>query len=137
VSAPTGDNIWLWLISLILTSGTAKVLFDAAKDWRNRVGKDQRHVATIDASIVTVAKARDELAEDNARLRATLAEERAYHEADRKRWEGEKANFRSEIAELQAQIRRERDEAERRYAALLQRLTELSERHAPDADGAY
>lgn len=131
MSPPDGDNIWFWLISILLTGGGGKFLYDSIKDWRSQPSKDARHVATLDASIVTVAKARDELAEDNARLRATLAEERAWHEAERSRWESEKTRFRQEIAELQAQIRLERDEAERRYAALLARLAELSARHAP------
>lgn len=128
---PTGDNIWFWLISVILTTGTGKVIWDSVKDWRNRLTKEQRQVATIDASIVTVAKARDELGEDNARLRAILAEERQRHDTERARWDAERVSLRQEIALLETQIRRERDEAERRYNDLLNRLADLSARHAP------
>lgn len=131
---PNGDNIWFWLISILLTGGAGKSLFDFVKDWRARPSKGERQVATIDASIVTVAKARDELAEDNARLRAMLDEERTRHDGDRARWDAERASLRREIEELREQIRRERDEAERRYDTLLARLADLSARHAPQEE---
>lgn len=126
-----GDNIWVWLVGLIMTTGTAKVIFDGFRDFLNRPSKSQQHVATIDASIITVARARDELVEDNQRLRDEITELRQRHAEDRTRWENEKTAFRREIAELQERIRLERDEAERRYTALLERLSQLSARHAP------
>lgn len=131
MSTPSGDNIWFWLISALLTGGGGKFLYDSVKDWKSQPGREQRHVATIDASIVTVARARDELAEDNALIRATLAEERKHHDHERAIWNAEKVSLREEIEILRVQIRRERDEAEQRYESLLRRLAELSARHAP------
>lgn len=131
MTPPTGDNIWFWLISAILTGGGGKFLYDSFRDWRNQPGPDARRVATIDASIITVARARDELEEDNARLRAMIGEERARWDLDRAAWTAERLSLRAEIEELRAQIWREREESRERYDSLLARLSELSARHAP------
>jgi hypothetical protein len=126
----TTNNVWIYLIALVLGGGGVKSVLDFIKEWRSRPSQEERHVSTVDASIITVARARDELADDNDRLRTTLSEERARFDQERARWDAEKELFRKEIAELQAQIRKERAEAERRYDALLERLAELSARHA-------
>lgn len=62
-------------------------------------------IAEVDASLVVVAKARDELEEDNRRLRLTLSEERQAHEKDRSRWDREKTQLRSEIDALETKLR--------------------------------
>lgn len=132
---PPTDNPWLWLISLLLAGGGGKFLYDTVRDIRNQIrnqpDKSQRHVATLDASLVTVARARDELEEDNSRLRAILAEERSRWDSERTTWNTERSSLRAEIEELKAQIRREREESDRRYDVLLRRLSDLSARHAP------
>lgn len=84
---------------------------DAIKTWRaarRRNTPSARDAATIqevDASLVVVAKARDELEEDNRRLRLTMAEERRAHAADRSRWEHEKLLLRNEIDALESKLR--------------------------------
>lgn len=64
-----------------------------------------KNIAEVDASLVVVAKARDELQQDNTRLRQELAEERASHNEDRDRWAYEKARLRDEIDQLEAKLR--------------------------------
>lgn len=130
MNPPSGSNAWIFLISALLTGGGAKFLYDMVKDIRNRPTKEQQHVSTIDASIVTIARARDELAEDNSRLRSMIGEERSRWDSERSAWAAERLSLRSEIASLEALIRREREESAARYDALLQRLSDLSARHA-------
>jgi gamma-glutamyl:cysteine ligase YbdK (ATP-grasp superfamily) len=86
----------------------------------------------VDANIATVIRARDELEEDNKRLRQTLSEERkqrsedeARHATDRARWLFDQERYRADIARLEAQIRVERDDAAARYDALLETVHKL------------
>ena len=84
----------------------------------------------VDASILTVARARDELAEDLSLNRTILKEERARFDAERELWEQERQRFNARIAELEATLERERETARRGYAALEARMHE--EREAAD-----
>lgn len=130
IQPPTADNIWYWLISVVLTGGIGRFAVQAVRDWRNRPMTVDQHVSSIDASIITVARARDELAEDNTRLRQMIVEERERWDAEREAWSAERLTLRNEIASLETLIRRERAESAARYDALLQRLSDLSARHA-------
>lgn len=96
------------LISALLTGGFGKFLWDIYRDYRNRPPKAVREQATIDANILTVVRARDELEEDNVRIRATLAEERTRHAEDRTSWDAERARLREEAATWEQRYRRER-----------------------------
>ena len=129
---------WVAVILVLLSGGGAKFLYDTYKDWRNQPSPAAREVASVEASIVTIARARDELEEDNRRIRLTLHEERtrwdqerARYESERAGWQDERIRLRAEIVALEQQIRAERDEAARRYDSLLARVAELSARHAP------
>lgn len=72
-----------------------------------------------DQTVTVVAHARDELAEDNRRLREQIVEERTRHSEDRAQWAAEKATMRGEI-----------DALETRARELLTELIELKRRHA-------
>lgn len=128
----------------LLTAGGGKYAWDAWREYRQRRAArptaDQRIREDIDANILTVARARDELAEDNGRLRETLREERAQHastlreereqhDRERQSWWGEREQLREEITLLETQLRAERDEHNRRYDALLEQLADLRHRH--------
>lgn len=86
---------------------------------------DKEPVASqVDASILAIARARDELEDENSRLRRTHAEER-------EAWEREKTRMREEISALQREIERVRREADERYAALLEQVRSLRRRTDP------
>jgi hypothetical protein len=130
---PTSDP-WIAVASLLLTGGGAKYAYDVVKDWRNRPPRELRIRTVVDASIATVARARDELEEDNARLRLTLAEERNQFNAER-------ARYLADISRLEDQVRRERDEyalqasqAATRYNDLLEQIRHLKARPGPIGD---
>lgn len=90
--------------------------------------KDARP-SEVDANILTVARARDQLEADNVLLRQTLTEERRAHADDRAAWQTERAQMREEIEALEAQLRAERAAADQRYESLLQQLAEIRNRH--------
>lgn len=131
MTPPAIDPFVAALITL-LSGGSGKFVYDAVKQWRNAPPRALRNQTVVDANIATVARARDELEEDNARLRKTLAEERkqrnedeARHAVERLRWEADQERLRAEMARLEIQIRAERDEAAARYNALLQTVHQL------------
>jgi predicted nucleic acid-binding Zn-ribbon protein len=72
----------------------------------------------IDANILTVSKAKDELEADNARLRAERAEDVARHAGERAEWMRERAALRQEIADMENKLR-----------SLLDEIAELRTRH--------
>ena len=128
---------WVTIFVAVISAGGLKYLYDSFKDWRSAPTPEVRKQSSIDASIVTVSLARDELAEDNQRLREILAEERANGNTERQRfererlsWDAERISLRHEIDLLRAQIEKERQESAERYDLLLKRLAELSARHA-------
>jgi cytochrome c556 len=104
-----------------MAGGGIKYLYEAYKEWRRKVPKEITQNSFVDASIATIARARDELAEDNARLRVVLAEERAQFTAERIR-------YLADINRLEAQIRAERDDFARRYESLLEQVRSLKQR---------
>lgn len=125
MSAPSTPDPWLSIISLIIGGGGIKYAYDAWKAWKTGPPHELRRQGVVDASIATVARARDELEEDNLRLRQTLAEERKQHAEERLR-------YLADITRLEEQIRLERSEAQRRaveqelrYDALLTQVQHL------------
>lgn len=80
--------------------------------------QDRLHLTAADESLVIVAKARDELVEDNKRLREALADERTGREDDRRRWEAREQSYRAEIEALEQKVR-----------AILEELANLKTRH--------
>jgi hypothetical protein len=100
--------------TIALLGAGVKYLIDWYRDDRRNRGKrptsEQRHRQDIDANILTVAKARDELSEDNAALRATLREEREAHAADRAASLAEREQLRAQIAALETRLRTLADE---------------------------
>ena len=148
-------ELWVALVVGVLGSGGTKFIYDIVKDWKNRPTGDQKSISNIEQSIVTVARARDELIEDNAQIRATLAEERkrwdeerCRYENERQAWFAERRNIQSEISQeraswqqerhvlqdeissLEKQLRIERAESERRYDSMLSQLAQISARTA-------
>lgn len=88
------------LVATALASGgLVGIVAWARERWRAR-----QPAAIEQASLAVVAKARDELAEDNQRLREELTEERGRHAEDRARWSAEKAGFIAEIDSLWATV---------------------------------
>jgi len=112
---PSGQPAWVYVILFLLSSGSAKFIYDTYKDWRSQPSRAVRESTDIDASIITVARARDELAEDNARLRQELVDQDDRHSRERNRWLADQERFRAQIRELEGQIRIE----QKRYADLL------------------
>jgi len=124
-SVPSGQPWWVYMIMGLLSTGSGKFVWDTYKDWRAQPSKAVRESTDIDASIVTVARAKDELEADNARLRQELIDQDARHSRERERWLADQERLRADVARLEAQIRTERLEANQRYDALLQQVERL------------
>ena len=113
------------IITALIAAGLLSYIKDAIRAYRARriaatpEARDALHVATADQSLLVVAKARDELEEDNRRLRVTLGEERARHDVERNEWYSEKRQMRAEIDELEAKLR-----------GLLREVEQLRTRHS-------
>lgn len=73
--------------------------------WLRERWRARQPAAIEQANLAVVARARDELAEDNARLRAELAEERAHHALARREWRDEKTAMGIEIDVLEEKVR--------------------------------
>lgn len=134
MSTPTPDP-WVAAVLTLLSAGGGKYAWDALRQWRAETPKELRLAGVVDANIATVARARDELAEDNMRLRQTLTEERAQrvadetrHATERARWLFDQERLRADVERLENQIRAERVEANLRYDALLAQVTRLGAR---------
>lgn len=95
----------------LIAAGLLNYARDAFKAFRARKvagtpeAREALHVATADQSLIVVARARDELVEDNVRLRLTISEERTRHAEDRAQWARDKAILRGEIDSLEAKLR--------------------------------
>jgi hypothetical protein len=65
------------------------------------------HAAVVeaDASLIVVAKARDELADDNQRLRDQNVTERARYDRDREEWRKERAELKRDIERMETKLR--------------------------------
>lgn len=120
------------VIFLLLANG-GKYLVDWLKAREDRKSKEptpeRQRLNEIDANILTVARSKDELEVDNARIRQTLHEERVQHAADRAEWSAERAVLRAEAERLEGKLRKQAERAAEQYAALLKEFTELRIRH--------
>lgn len=121
---PTPDP-WVAAFIALISGGGVKYAYDALKDWRNAPPRELRSVGVVDANIATIARARDELIEDNARLRTEITEMEARHATERARWLFDQERLRADVNRLEAQIRAERDAAAARYDALLEQVQHL------------
>lgn len=102
----TSDGVLAAAIT-VLGGGSGKFLYDLWRDRRTRPARGsvvQRRQADIDASILTVARARDELEADNQALRQMLTEERENFRREREEWASERADLRREVDELQQKL---------------------------------
>lgn len=122
------------IFSSPLVLGVVKYAYDAWKQWRSGPSHVLRKQGDVDASIATVARARDELEADNERLRVLLVEAEARHETERQRWLADQARYREDITRLEAQIIRERDSAAARYDALLNQVQHLRRANVRDVE---
>jgi len=99
------------IVVALLGAGILTFLRDGLKALRLRrraatpAGRDALYLETADKSLLVVAKARDELGEDNARLRLSIVEERSRHAEDRAQWARDKAVLRGEIDALEGKLR--------------------------------
>lgn len=119
------DGVLSALVQVVVGGGIVGYGLDALRERKRRARHAGRepavveslHLQNADASLLTVARARDELEEDNARCRAALAEERALrveeraqHAAERREWWAEREQLRGEITTLEGRIRDLADE---------------------------
>lgn len=120
------------VVVALIAAGLLNWFRDLIKDRKDRKnaatpeGRAAAHVVNVDHSLVVVAKARDELEADNARIRETLIEQRQQHAEDRERWAREKAQMREEIDVLEAKLRG----AGEYIDSLLAELVRIRDRHA-------
>lgn len=112
-------EVWSQLAGGSLLLGLLKYVVDAMNARRkNRRSPVQVRQADVDANILTVAKARDELAEDNDRLRAEIRDLIERHAADRREWERREAALKAEVDRLETRLR-----------SLLEEVLDLRTRH--------
>ncbi|WP_432482605.1 hypothetical protein [Kineococcus esterisolvens] len=114
------------LLVALIGAGLLNFVRDGIKALRARrerdstAGRQAAHVSAVDQSLLVVVKARDELAEDNERLRAMLAQERQGRAEDNERAAARERAYREEIEALETRVR-----------AILSELEALRTRHAP------
>ena len=118
---------WSAILIALISAGLLKYAVDflrwlkARQTAQTPAAQQAMAISTVDQSLAVVAKARDELEADNARLRAQMAESDARHEADRARWELRDKVRREEIEVLEAKLR-----------SLLTEVEKLKDRHLFD-----
>jgi hypothetical protein len=121
-SIPSNAPVWVWVFAIIVSGGGLGYIRDWVKQ-RRITAETPRPVrervasnTAVDSSLTVVAKARDELADDNNRVREALAEERenamtlrgeirtsrAEHARDREHWDREREGYLTRIRELEA-----------------------------------
>lgn len=110
---PKNGEVWVTLISVLVSGGLLGYIADFVKQRRisRETPKPVREMVAAntaaDSSLSIVAKARDELGEDNERLRAELADER------------------ENLKVLRATLYRERDDWAKREGRYLERIEHL------------
>ena len=109
------ENGWLQLAVALIGGGALQYV---ANYLRDRKRERDAHPREVDANILTVSKAKDELEADNARLRAERSEDAARHASERAEWMRERAALRQEIADMENKLR-----------SLLDEIAELRTRH--------
>lgn len=102
---------WTEILVALIAAGLLKYLIDGLK-WfssRRKLGTPEAKAAftltTVDQSLTIVAKARDELEADNARLRAQMAEADARHATEMARRDAREAGLHEEILRLETKVR--------------------------------
>jgi hypothetical protein len=123
-SVPSNAPSWVWLVSILVSGGLLGYIGDWVKQRRitretPRPVREQIVANTAtDSSLTIVARARDELGEDNTRLREDnervrleLAEERSNafairerHDRERADWEAREQRYLARIATLEERI---------------------------------
>ena len=118
---------WSAILIALIGAGLLKYAVDFFKWLKTRqeqkAPEAQRvqSIATVDASLAVVARARDELEADNVRLRSQLAETDARHAAEMARRDLREKAMREEITVLENKLR-----------ALLAEVEKLKDRHLYD-----
>lgn len=103
------------LLVALLAAGILNFVRDGVKWYRDRRRANQPQqveaarvhegVRQADESVIVIARARDQLAADNAALRAEREETAKRHAAERAEWQAERTELRDEIDELEAKLR--------------------------------
>lgn len=127
----------------LLTAGGGKFAWDAVKAYKKG---PPRAIVIADANLDAIVRARDEVVEDNLRLRQERVEQDERHAAERSRWVSDQDRLRADIARLEQQlrderaasdlrskelertIREEREAANQRYDALLKQVQQMGHR---------
>lgn len=129
----TKDPIWLTIFSALIGAGGLGYITDWLKQRRlnNATPKSVRDTisanAAVDSSLAVVTKARDELGEDNERLRGlleterenaevlrrTLYREREQHARERHDWEARESRHLARIDALEQRVTELLDEVHR------------------------
>ncbi len=134
-AAPWWVPIIVALISAGLFAWFKQIVTVAWKNRRRATPAGRAHAARMedlaltDQSLVVVARARDELESDNARVRAERDEDARRHATERAAWDAERAQMRRDQADERAEWARERqrmrdhiDDLEARMRAMLEEL---------------
>jgi septal ring factor EnvC (AmiA/AmiB activator) len=146
MSAAGTSSGWLSAFVALLGAGGFAWVLNLVREWRQGQPKQ---VTVAKANLDVVSMARDELVEDNARLRTELVEKEQRHAAERAQWLADQQRLRADIARLEeelrseraASVKREREaqqrerEAQRRYDALLERVRHLGVRTDEQEEG--
>lgn len=115
------------ILVALIGAGLLSFVRDAIRAWRAKrhadspIGRDSLHVDAADQSLLVVVKARDELEEDNRRLRLQLGEERRMRAEDNAAARQREINLRAEIDQLEQKVR-----------DILREVEELRNRHRAD-----
>lgn len=113
----SGNLTEIGALATLLGSGVAWVVNVLRARHRERAAEPQNK---LDANLITVVRARDELEADNDRLRGQMREEREQHANERAEWARERSSLREQVEHLESRLR-----------ALLDEVTELKTRTAP------
>jgi hypothetical protein len=132
----SSPNPWITVAVAAMGAGGVKYLYELVRGLVNRPPGALRKQGLVDANIASVALARDELVEDNVRLRQEIREQDIRHKEERARWLEDQKRLREDIARLEAQIIRERDDAATRYNHLLVQVQSLRQPKTHQEEGA-
>ena len=105
-----------------VSAGLIQYLVGLYRDWR---GKQSKVTSKIDASILSVGKARDQLERDNTLLRDDRSQVARQHALDRAEWERRETEYLRRETEMRAEI----DRLEDKLRALLDEVSALKVRH--------
>ncbi len=118
---------WSAILIALITAGLLKYVVDFIKWLRDRhqqrspEAQRAQSIATVEASLAVVARARDELEADNVRLRSQRSETDARHAAEMARRDLREKAMREEITVLESKLR-----------ALLAEVEKLKDQHTFD-----